>query len=106
MNRLLRAFDLMFMTIDKHGNTMTAAQGYQDLIDRKIRVTSWTEDYRATVYEDGRSEIEPHNGMWSAIFDPKTMIIELHGIDQADWLKKYDAASLVEDLMNGVAIKR
>lgn len=106
MKRILRAFDLFFMTIEKHGNTLTAAQGAQDLIDRKILVTSWTDDHRANVYEDGRAEIEPHDGKWAAVFNPKTLTIELHWIDQAAWLAKYDAASLIEDLMNGNAIKR
>lgn len=106
MKRILRAFDLFFMAIEKHGNTLTAAQGAQDLIDRKILVTSWTDDHRANVYEDGRAEIEPHNGKWAAVFNPKTLTIELHGTDQASWLAKYDAASLIEDLMNGIAIKR
>ena len=41
MKRILRAFDLFFMSIEKHGNTLTAAQGAQDLIERKILVTSW-----------------------------------------------------------------
>lgn len=106
MKRILRAFDLFFMTIEKHGNALTAAQGIQDLIERKILVTSWTDDHWANVYEDGRVEIEPHNGKWSAVFNPKTLTIELHGIDQAAWLAKYDAASLIEDLMNDIAIKR
>lgn len=106
MKRILRAFDLLFMTIERHGNTLTAAQGIQDLIERKILVTSWTDDHRASVYEDGRVEIEPHGRSWYAIFDPKALVIELHGIDQAEWLAKYDAASLIEDLMNGIAIKR
>ena len=106
MKRILRAFDLLFMTIEKHGNTLTAAQGARDLIDRKIMVTSWTDDHRASVYEDGRVEIEPHNGKWSAVFNPTALTIELHGIDQASWLARYDAASLIEDLMNGIAFKR
>lgn len=54
MKRILRAFDLLFMTIEKHGNTLTAAQGVQDLIGRKIMVASWTDDHRTNVYEDGR----------------------------------------------------
>lgn len=38
MKRILRAFDLLFMTIEKHGNTLTAAQGIQDPIERNILV--------------------------------------------------------------------
>ena len=49
MKHILRTFDLLFMTIEKHGNTLTATQGIQDLIDRRILVTSWTDDHRTNV---------------------------------------------------------
>ena len=86
MKRILRTFDLLFMTIEKHGNTLTAAQGNQALIDRKFLVTSWTDDHRTNVYEDGRVEIEPHTGKWSAVFNPKTLPMQPPGIAQAAWL--------------------